>query len=83
MLFLISYKYSYFKPIFNYTRKGLWKRTLTFRIFEYKGMQGLGFQMRDLVLCCIVALSEKVVSNSYGLSELWKFWPQSHTSNRF
>ncbi len=25
MLFSISPKYSYFKPIFNYTRKGLWK----------------------------------------------------------
>jgi hypothetical protein len=28
-LFLISPKYSYFKLIFNYTKKGLWKRTLT------------------------------------------------------
>jgi hypothetical protein len=44
-----------------------------FIIFESKGMQGLGFQMRDLVLCCIVAFSEKMVSNSYGQSEPSKF----------
>jgi hypothetical protein len=31
MLLSISSKYSYFKPIFNYTTKGLWKGTLIHR----------------------------------------------------
>ncbi len=31
LLFSISPKYSYFKPIFNYTRKGFWKGTLICR----------------------------------------------------
>ncbi len=30
-LFSISFKYEYFKPIFNYTKKGLWKGTLIYQ----------------------------------------------------
>jgi hypothetical protein len=41
--------------------------------FGSKGLQVLGFQIRDLMLHCIVAFSGKMVSNSYGLNEPWKF----------
>jgi hypothetical protein len=34
MLFSISSKYSYFKPIFNYTKKGLWKGILIYRNYD-------------------------------------------------
>jgi hypothetical protein len=43
---------------------------ITFKAFGSKGMQGLGFHMRDLELFCIVAFSGKMVSNTYGLNEL-------------
>ncbi len=56
---------------------------IMFKIFESKGVQGLGFQMKDLVLCCIVAFNGKMVNNSYGLIAPWEFWPLNHTSNKF
>jgi hypothetical protein len=34
MLFSLSSKYSYFKPIFNYTRKGFWKGILICQIWD-------------------------------------------------
>jgi hypothetical protein len=34
ILFSISSKYSYLKPVFNYTIKGLWKGTLICRICD-------------------------------------------------
>ncbi len=34
MLLSISFKYSYFKPFFNYTRKGLWKGTIIYQNYD-------------------------------------------------
>jgi hypothetical protein len=33
-LFSIPFKYSYFKLVFNYTRKGLWKGTLIHQNYD-------------------------------------------------
>jgi hypothetical protein len=50
-----------------------------FKTLESKGLQDLGFQMKDLMLHCIVAFNGKMVSSSYGVSEPSEFWPQNHT----
>jgi len=39
------------------------------KTFGSKGLQVLGFQIRDLMVHNIVAFHGKMVSNSYGLSE--------------
>jgi hypothetical protein len=70
MLLLISSKYSYFKPIFNYTRKGLWKGIII-------------CQNCDTLMCflpCIIVASELKMdflynNHSYdilGARMLWK-----------
>jgi len=53
------------------------------KTFGSKGLQVLGFQIRDLMVHNIVAFHGKMVSNSYGLSEPWKFWPQKPYINSY
>jgi len=70
------------KYVFLSGSKWTWRLLfiITFRMCESKGLQGLGFQMKDLVY---VALSGKVFNSSYRLNKPWEFWLQSHTLNNF
>jgi hypothetical protein len=57
MLLSILTKYSYFKPVFNYTRKGLWKGSLicqncdTLICFHPNAKCGGNFHIVELEVC--------------------------------
>ncbi len=93
-IFSISSKYFYFKPIYNYTRKGLWKGTLicwncdTLVCFCSWIVLAIFYILTSLLITSICKLSNccfakfTIICNLFALGSNINYWVKPHNTTR-